>query len=326
MGKFLAKILLNPHMFPNDPFGNVMKDTVSNGEGDEYAALHNIMRSVHPNLIEKAVETITPYQGNMVTLAAHVRNMSNHMEKEAMRKRYYKEYESLMMVVESLHGRCHEGLKQKVELSFTTKHDRVNKIPFKLEMANLGTTLTEWEDELKVGVSQGTREGVHHINIGSHVRYSAPEDPLDYVNVIDSVQTCSVFSTGGHTLDDCHLFINAVKCQDVIKSHPDVAGVICKSHKTFFHHKPRPRGPRVHTIMYDQPAEEAPVTHDDSPSLKFDADDYIYHFHNSSAAAQGGDDSTPGDIDPFGGSMVHFHQCRPTLWSHTGGSDPMQCP
>jgi hypothetical protein len=73
-------------MFPKDPLGNAMKDTVYNGEGYGYAAMHNIMRSVHPNLIQKAVETSTPYQGNMVTFTAHVRNMSNHLEKEDLRK------------------------------------------------------------------------------------------------------------------------------------------------------------------------------------------------------------------------------------------------
>jgi hypothetical protein len=118
-----------------------MKDNVSNREGDAYAALYNIMRSVHPNLAEKVVETIT-YQGNMITLAAHVQNMSNHLEKEELCKRYYTKYEGLVMVVESFHGRCREHLKPKVELSFTTKHDQIDKVPFKLEMVNLSTALT----------------------------------------------------------------------------------------------------------------------------------------------------------------------------------------
>jgi hypothetical protein len=95
MGRLIAKLLSNPLMFPKDTFGNVMKDTVSNGEGDGYAALHNIMRSVHPNVIEKAVNNITPYQGNMVTLAAYVQNMSNHLEKEALHKIYYTKYEGI---------------------------------------------------------------------------------------------------------------------------------------------------------------------------------------------------------------------------------------
>jgi hypothetical protein len=93
MGRLIAKLLLNTIMFPKDPFGNVMKDTVSNGEVDGYAALHNIMRFKNPNLIEKAVQTATPYQGYIIILAAHVQNMSNHLKKEALHKRYYTKYE-----------------------------------------------------------------------------------------------------------------------------------------------------------------------------------------------------------------------------------------
>jgi hypothetical protein len=89
---------------------------------------------------------------------------------------------------------------------------------------------------------QGTREGVQCIITGSQSCYSAPEDPLDYVIGIDSVQTCSVCGMGVHTLDDCHILINAVKGHGFIKAHPDVAEIIRKTHKTFFRHKPHPMG------------------------------------------------------------------------------------
>jgi hypothetical protein len=271
--------------------------------------LHNIMRSIHPNLIEKAVETITPYQGNMVTLAAHVRNMSNHLENEALRKRYYTKYEGLMMVVDSLYGRCRERLKQKVELSFTTKHDRIDRVPFKLEMTDLGTTLTEWAEEMKVGVPQGTRDGVNHIDHGPANRSLPYEYPSEHINAIDSIQTCSVCGMGGHTLDYCHLTINAVKGQDFIKAHPDVARRIRKAHKKFFRHKPRPRGPHVHNIMDDPHGVDGPAIpeQDDRPALQFDADGYIYHLHDSSAEDNGSaSEELSIHSDPFGGPMVQF--------------------
>jgi hypothetical protein len=58
------------------------------------------------------------------------------------------------MVMESLHGRFKERLKNKYELIFTAKHDHFDRIPFTLGMANLGTTLTEWEEELKLDSSR----------------------------------------------------------------------------------------------------------------------------------------------------------------------------
>jgi hypothetical protein len=110
MSRLLSKLLSNPSMFTRDSFGNTMRDTITNANGDRYAALHNIMRSVHPNLIEKEVDAITPYQGNSVSIAAHVRNMTNFLEKEQLRGRLYTQYESLMMAMESLHGRFKERL------------------------------------------------------------------------------------------------------------------------------------------------------------------------------------------------------------------------
>jgi hypothetical protein len=55
-------------------------------------------------------------------------------------------------------------------------------------MANLGTTLTEWAEEMKVGVPQGTRNGLNHINTGSYGRSPAPDDPTYYSNASESVQ------------------------------------------------------------------------------------------------------------------------------------------
>jgi hypothetical protein len=82
MLRLLANFLANPSMFSKDAFGATMRDTVANANGYGYAALHNIMRAVHPNLVEKDAEPITHYQGNVVKL------------------RLYTKYESLLMVLE----------------------------------------------------------------------------------------------------------------------------------------------------------------------------------------------------------------------------------
>jgi hypothetical protein len=92
ISRLLSKFLSNPSMFSRDSFGNTMRDTITNANDDGYAALHNIMRSVHPNFIEKAVDASTPYQGNSISIAAHVRNMTNFLEKEQLRGRVYTQY------------------------------------------------------------------------------------------------------------------------------------------------------------------------------------------------------------------------------------------
>jgi hypothetical protein len=197
MARLLGKLLSNPSMFPRDTFGNTMRDTITNANGDGYAALHNIMRAFHPNLIEKAVDAVTPYQGNSVSIAAHVRNMANFLEKKELRGRLYTQYESLMMVMEYLHGRFKERLKNKSELAFTAKHDHFNMIPFKLEMTNLGTTLTEWSEELKLDTTRFNRpDTVHHINQPGFV----DEDDDSLIHAIGSDLNCTLCEVPGHTM------------------------------------------------------------------------------------------------------------------------------
>jgi hypothetical protein len=149
---------------------------------------------------------------------------------------------------------------------------------------------------MKVGIPQETCEGVDHVSTGSHGHSPSPEDSADSTNAINSIHIFSVCGMRDHLMDECHILINAVNAQDFIKAHPDVSERICKSHKTFFHHKPRPRGPHVHNIPEDLPIEEDYLVemHDDHPSLQFNADEYIYHLHDSSSATQEDRESTSG--------------------------------
>jgi hypothetical protein len=106
------------------------------------------------------------------------------------------------MAIESLHGRCEQRLKNNAELACTGNHDNVNKIPFKLEMLNLGTTLTEWADEMKLDIPwEGGADGIHHIGTGcsKYVLYIGTEkyDAGDMVNNVGSDQTCTVCGMKG---------------------------------------------------------------------------------------------------------------------------------
>jgi hypothetical protein len=292
MSRLLRKLLWNPSMFPRDSFGNTMRDTITNANGDGYAALHKIMRSVHPNLTEKAVEAITPYQCNSVSIAAHVRNMANFLEKEQLRGRLYTQYESLMMVMESLHGRFKESLKKKSELIFTAKHDHFDRIPFKLQMANLGTTLTEWLEELKLDSSRFSRpDAVHHI---AQPAFDEEEDD-GLIHAIRSDLNCSLCGITGHTMEHCHMFINMINGMQFMKANPGAVSTIQRDHKTFVRNKPRPRT-GIHALgTSDQP--ETPFVNEpnDRPSLTFDDNGYICHLADTSAIDDT-DDSSTGEL------------------------------
>jgi hypothetical protein len=173
-----------------------------------------------------------------VSIAAHVWNMANFLEKEQLRSRSYTQYESLMMVMESLHGRFKEHLKNKSELIFTAKHDHSNKIPFKLEIANLGTTLTKWSDELKLDSSRFFRpDAVRHLD---QTGFNNEEDD-GLIHAIGSDLNCALYGISGHTMERCHMFINMIKCLEFMKANPSAVTKIQNDHQTFICNKPQPR-------------------------------------------------------------------------------------
>jgi hypothetical protein len=102
MSRHIHKALTHPMMFPKDDGGDQCHDIVSTSEGCGYASLHNIMRLAHPTFCDKVVDTIIPYQGNVVSFAAHVRNMTQYLARERLRNGLYTKYEALMMTLETL--------------------------------------------------------------------------------------------------------------------------------------------------------------------------------------------------------------------------------
>jgi hypothetical protein len=304
MARLMRKLISNPSMFPRDTFGNTMRDTMTNVNGDGYSALKNVMRDVHPNLIEKAVDPITPYQGNSVSIAAHVQSMANFLEKEQLRGRLYTHYESLMIAMESLYGRFKEHLKNKYELIFRGNNDNSNKIPFKLEMANLGTTLTEWSDELKLDSSRFSRpDAVHHLD---QTGFDNEEDD-GLIHAIGSDVNSALCGIPGHTMEYCHMFINMIKGLDFMKANPITVAKIQKDHQTLIHNNPRPCT-GIHALgTYYLPGAASITEADDSPPLTFDDNVYTFHLADDSAFHAADEMSSSGEL------FVHRNPLDPLI-------------
>jgi hypothetical protein len=141
-----------------------------------------------------------------------------------------------MMVINSLHGHFKECLKSKSEIMFTAKHDHSNRTPFKLEMANLGTTLTEWSEELKLDSSYFSRpDAVHQL---AQTGFDEEEDD-GLIHAIGSDLKYALCGIPGHTMERCHMFISMIKGLDFMKAKPRAVATIQRDHKTFVRHKPR---------------------------------------------------------------------------------------
>jgi hypothetical protein len=72
---------------------------------------------------------------------------------------------------------------------FTAKRDHSSRTPFKLEMANLVTTLTEWSEELKIDFSRFSFPDAVH-NIDQHGFDNEDNDGL--IRAIGSDLNCAL--------------------------------------------------------------------------------------------------------------------------------------
>jgi predicted nucleic acid-binding protein len=85
-----------------------------------------------------------------VSFAAHVRNMTQYLAIEKLRRRLYTKYETLMMTLETLQARFRAPMKHNAGLLFESSHDHTDNILFKFAMSNLATTLTSWAKDMNL--------------------------------------------------------------------------------------------------------------------------------------------------------------------------------
>jgi hypothetical protein len=246
MSRHIHKALIHPFMFTKDDFGDQCRNIVSTSKGCGYASLHNIMRLVHPALCDKVVDTPIPYQGNVVSFAVHVRNMTQYLAREKLRRRLYTKYETLMMTIETLQARFCAPMKHNVGLLFESGNDHTDNIPFKIAMSNLSTTLTSWAKDMNLEIHRGTKgDRINHL----HIDPVLPPDVLDTgVHYVGSDKQCKFCAIPGHTADDCQLFINFLVASRFAKQNPDLVSATLKKHSTFMRIRPLGRGRPVNDI------------------------------------------------------------------------------
>jgi hypothetical protein len=70
--------------------------------------------------------------------------MSQYIPQEKLHDHLYNCYETIMMTLGTLQGRFHAQMKHNAGLELEVDQDKVDNVPFKLEMSNLATNLTSW--------------------------------------------------------------------------------------------------------------------------------------------------------------------------------------
>jgi hypothetical protein len=119
-------------------------------------------------MIEKKIETKTPSQSISTLFGHHDRAIQGHLFREETRGRTYSKYEALQLVLETLHPLYHLDLKFRAEKEFDQSHHFEESIQFKLQMSQLGTTLTSWSSEMRL-----LKKKAHHV---LHISQNASND------------------------------------------------------------------------------------------------------------------------------------------------------
>jgi hypothetical protein len=218
MESHIHKLLLTDWLFSKDCYEEY-RDIVKSSSGNGYASLHNILRSHHPRLIDKKAETNIPAQSIGTRFGHHVRSVQDHLFREETRRRIYYKYEALHLVIDTLHPSYHLDLKFRAEKEFYQTHDLEDSIPFKLQMSQLGNTLTSCSSEMRLSEKKATP--VLHI----HHQESNDDDRLGDPGIFALFEDlkCSLCGRSGHLNTSCHKFMNHVIGDALMKSHPKEA-------------------------------------------------------------------------------------------------------
>jgi hypothetical protein len=128
-----------------------------------------------------------------------------------------------------LHSSYHLDLKFRGEKEFDQTYDLEDSIPFKLQMSQLGTTLTSWSSEMCI--SENKAPCVLHI----HHQESNDDDSLGDPGIfaLSEDLKCSLCARSGHENTSCHKFMNHVIVEALMKSHPKEAARMMRENKQF---------------------------------------------------------------------------------------------
>jgi hypothetical protein len=230
MESHVHKLLLTDGLFSKD-CDEKYRDIVKASRGNGYAALHNIMRLHHPRLTEKKVETRILAQSISTHFGHHVRAIQDHLYREETCGRAYTKYETLQLVLDTLHPTYHLDLKFRAEKEFGQAHDLDYCIPFKLQMSQLGTTLTTWSTEMRLSDKKAPR--IRHIDQGTS--RDDDDDSQDDPGIFALSEDLKFTLCGrpGHENTSCHTFMNHVVGDALMKLHPKETARIIRENKQF---------------------------------------------------------------------------------------------
>lgn len=153
MSQGIYKLLRQEEMFPKG--SEELRYIVATAKGDGYLALHNILRTFHPKLLRREIETVIPRHRCGQLFGAFVREVSEFVEREKLRSRSYSLREQTYLVYENLQSQYRIAFD--VRMRAQLPHG-ASTVPFDLELPCLATTFNSWCLEEKLPLPDSSRK------------------------------------------------------------------------------------------------------------------------------------------------------------------------
>jgi hypothetical protein len=323
-----------------------------------YHAIYSLLRLHHP-LLHSVLSTANeiPRQRRTESFSSFIRRLQDFIARERVANRKYIDEEALDLAVRNLLPEWRTEFRRMVERDRRARP--TDPFPFKHSMSQIATTFVEYAIEIgreppslgsSAAATGSSRANPLIINRLESLALnddrspspdnSSPTFPTNdgmelILRVIDQRQEASTVCIGcqqpGHTLTDCHRFVDYVIAQKLADLHPQLKARVAATHSQF-RSRPRPalRGresnpnPRVHRIENGPPI---PVNADDSPfdavspallssqdDLPFSPDDC----QQNAIRVGYHDDPLPADNDPSFSHSVNSVVITPaSTWSDT---------
>jgi hypothetical protein len=127
--------------------------TVSCTDGDGYLALFQLVRMVHPALVQATAQQEQPSQSRSQPFAAHICRFIDYYQSEECSGRFYTDNEKVISIISRLHPTWRNALKRKY-LTLVPQCGATPKVPSECSIHLLCVTLEKWCAEDNIALPQ----------------------------------------------------------------------------------------------------------------------------------------------------------------------------
>jgi hypothetical protein len=129
--------------------------------------------------------------------------------------------------MDTLYPSYHLELKFRAEKEFGQAHDFDENVPFKLQMSQLVTTLTSWENEMRLTEKKPPRIlRINHVTVDDY----STHDETNIFALSEDLK-CDLCGRTGHENISCHKFMNHTIGDALMKAHPRETARIIRENK-----------------------------------------------------------------------------------------------